>query len=53
MANVNLRSLNFPDHFIRHSNFRMITRRGGPVNDFAFAIVSRGEHGLAAVGQLS
>ncbi|MCB0891921.1 MAG: AbfB domain-containing protein [Propionibacteriaceae bacterium] len=22
----------------------MITRRGGPVNDFAFAIVSRGEH---------
>ncbi len=45
MANVNLRSLNVPEHFIRHSGFRgMVTRLTGPIQDFSFAITRRGEH---------
>lgn len=49
MSNINLESLNFPGHFIRHAGFLgELTRRGGPVNDFAFTLVSR-ESGKVAV----
>lgn len=49
MTNINLESVNFPDHFIRHAGFLgELTRRGGPINDFAFTLVRRGE-GLVAL----
>jgi hypothetical protein len=42
MAN-NLESYNVPGHFIRHAAFLgELTRRGGPVNDFAFTLINRG-----------
>ncbi|HEY5978313.1 MAG TPA: AbfB domain-containing protein [Microlunatus sp.] len=48
MSNVNLESLNFPGHFIRHAAFLAeLTRRGGPVNDFAFTLISRGAGQIA------
>jgi hypothetical protein len=43
MTNENFESKNVPDHFIRHSAFLgELTRRGGPVDDFAFRLVKRG-----------
>ncbi len=43
MTTINLESLNFPGHFIRHAAFLgELTRRGGPVDDFAFTLVPRG-----------
>jgi hypothetical protein len=48
MSTINLESLNFPGHFIRHAGFLgELTRRGGPVNDFAFTLVSRGSGKVA------
>jgi len=46
---MQFRSFNFRDHFIRHRNFLgELTPMDGPVNDFAFALVRRGE-GLVAL----
>ena len=43
MSNINLESLNLPGHFIRHAAFLgELTRRRGPVNDFAFTLITRG-----------
>ena len=53
MSTVNLESLNFPGHFIRHAAFLgELTRRGGPVNDFAFTLRSRGP-GQVAIRSLN
>jgi hypothetical protein len=47
---VELRSLNFRDHFIRHRNFLgELTRKEGPAEDFLFALVSRGQQGQVAL----
>lgn len=43
MPNINLESLNFPEHYIRHASFLgELTRQVGPIDDFAFTLVSRG-----------
>jgi hypothetical protein len=48
MANVNLQSVNIPEHFVRHAAFLgELTRFGGPSGDFAFTIVSRGNGTIA------
>ena len=53
MSNINLESLNLPGHFIRHAAFLgELTRRGGPVNDFAFTLISRGA-GKVAIRSLN
>ena len=36
--------MNFPRHFIRHANFAgELTRHSGPIADFSFTLVRRGE----------
>ena len=48
MANVNLQSVNVPEHFIRHAAFLgELTRFGSPSGDFAFTIVPRGGGAVA------
>ena len=45
---LQLRSLNFPDRFIRHRNFLgELTGKEGPPEDFLFTIVRRGEGRIA------
>ena len=47
--NINLESVNFPGHFVRHAFFLgELTRFGGPIADFSFALVRRGD-GLVAL----
>jgi hypothetical protein len=48
MSNINLRSLNIRDNFIRHSGFRAkLTPMDGLVGDFSFALIRRGENLVA------
>jgi hypothetical protein len=48
MTNYNFESHNIPGFFIRHFNFEgELTRQTGPINDFAFAWVKRGEGQIA------
>ena len=50
MEVVEFRSVNHPDHFIRHRNFLgELTRREGPRDDFHFALVPRGQQGRVAL----
>jgi hypothetical protein len=43
MSRINLESLNFPDHFIRHSSFLgELNKMDNLINDFAFTLVGRG-----------
>jgi hypothetical protein len=47
---VEFRSINVADHFIRHSNFLgELTRKGGPPDDFRFAVVPRGQQHRVAL----
>lgn len=48
MANYNFESRNFPGLFIRHSNFEgQLSKKGRPMDDFAFALVNRGTSKVA------
>jgi hypothetical protein len=48
MTNFNFEAVNVPGFFIRHANFAgELTRQHGPIEDFAFALRSRGEHLVA------
>ena len=48
MAAFEFESVNFPRHFIRHANFAgELTRHSGPIAEFSFTLVRRGEHLVA------
>jgi len=47
---VEFRAINQPDHFIRHRNFLgELTRKNGPLQDFQFTVVPRGQQGLVSL----
>ena len=48
MTNYNFESYNIPGFFIRHFNFEgELTRQTGPIKDFAFSLVKRGQGQIA------
>jgi len=50
MDRYQFRSFNVPDHFIRHSNFQgELTRKTGPMDDFAFVMLRRGSGNRVAL----
>jgi len=47
---VEFRSVNQPDHFIRHRNFLgELTRKDRPADDFKFTVVPRGQQRLVSL----
>jgi hypothetical protein len=48
MTKYNFESHNLPGFYIRHANFQgELSRKNGPMDDFAFTLVRRGAHAVA------